>query len=293
MKHTTWSSGLCVSADGTGVVAHAGTIAVRLLAYRSGLTKELSKATARRSFLSIHDRGQVLVDVAVMLADGGEAIGDINVLRHRLGTVPLTGLRDQHRLGPARRDQRGPHRLVAAARLDIRAGQGRAQGAALPAPARARQTDYRRPPAKTANPIELALGQGDRERVRQDRRDTGTRPSDQHQPRPRFRCSTERNPMPPRSGETRGNPTLHPKRSEPSARADLVVSTRGAASPSWSSSARLTSARRRRVAKSEQHRPNWWTMEHATVAWLSADLRERGAHLLRSQAPGLLRAQDT
>ena len=83
MKHTTWSSGLSVSADGTGVVAHAGSIAVRLLADRCGLTKELSKATARRSFAPFHDRGQVLVDVAVMLADGGEAIGDINVLGHQ------------------------------------------------------------------------------------------------------------------------------------------------------------------------------------------------------------------
>ena len=83
MKHTTWSSGLSVSADGTGVVAHAGSIAVRLWADRTGLTKELSRATSRRSFVPVHDRGQVLVDVAVMLADGGEAIGDINVLRHQ------------------------------------------------------------------------------------------------------------------------------------------------------------------------------------------------------------------
>src|SRR4051812_40916173 len=30
-----------------------------------------------------HDRGQVLVDVAVMLADGGEAISDLAVLRHQ------------------------------------------------------------------------------------------------------------------------------------------------------------------------------------------------------------------
>ena len=74
---------LSVSADGTGVVAHAGSVAVRLLADRSGLTKELGKATARRLFVPVHDRGQVLVDVAVMLADGGEAIGGINVLRHQ------------------------------------------------------------------------------------------------------------------------------------------------------------------------------------------------------------------
>jgi hypothetical protein len=83
VKHTTWSAGLSVSADGTGVVAHAGSIVVRLLADRTRLTRELSKATRRRSFRPVHDRGQVLVDVAVMLADGGEAIGDINVLRHQ------------------------------------------------------------------------------------------------------------------------------------------------------------------------------------------------------------------
>ena len=106
MEHTTWSSRLSVSADGTGVVAHAGSVAVRLLADRTGLTKELSKATARRSFAPVHDRGQVLVDVAVMLADGGEAIGDINVLRHQgqvLGPVasPPTVWRALNELTPA------------------------------------------------------------------------------------------------------------------------------------------------------------------------------------------------
>ena len=65
------------------MVAHAGSIATRLLADRSGLTGELSKAMARRGFVPGHDRGRVLADVAVMLADGGEAIADIDVLRHQ------------------------------------------------------------------------------------------------------------------------------------------------------------------------------------------------------------------
>ena len=48
----------------------------------SGLTAGLSAAMAptkqrRRG----HDRGRVLVDLAVMLADGGEAISDLAVLR--------------------------------------------------------------------------------------------------------------------------------------------------------------------------------------------------------------------
>lgn len=75
------------------MVAHAGSIGLRLLADRVGLTGQLSRAMARASFVPVHDRGQVLVDVAVMLADGGEAISDIDVLRHQedvLGPVAST-----------------------------------------------------------------------------------------------------------------------------------------------------------------------------------------------------------
>lgn len=83
MKRTSWSAGLHVTADGTGVVAHAGSAALRLLSDQTGLSAELSKAMARRAFVPGHDRGRVLADVAVMLADGGEAIADIDVLRHQ------------------------------------------------------------------------------------------------------------------------------------------------------------------------------------------------------------------
>lgn len=83
MKSTSWSSGLSVAAGGTGVVAHAGGVAVRLLADRVGLTEALSLALARRSFTPVHDRGRVLVDVATMLAALGEAIADIDTLRHQ------------------------------------------------------------------------------------------------------------------------------------------------------------------------------------------------------------------
>ena len=78
---------MSVTADGVGVLAHAGSVATRLLADRTGLTGELSKAMARRNFVPGHDRGRVLADVAVMLADGGEAIADIDVLRHQDGVL--------------------------------------------------------------------------------------------------------------------------------------------------------------------------------------------------------------
>jgi len=85
-----WSSGLVVSADGTGVVAHAGNVATRMLADQVGLTGALSGAMAKRGFTPGHDRGRVLTDVAVLIAGGGEAIADINTLRHQrevLGSV--------------------------------------------------------------------------------------------------------------------------------------------------------------------------------------------------------------
>ena len=87
MKRTSWSQGLSVTADGTGVVPLAGAVAVRLLADRVGLTEGLSMALARRGFVPVHVRGQVWVDVATMLVAGGEAIADIDTLRHQTAVL--------------------------------------------------------------------------------------------------------------------------------------------------------------------------------------------------------------
>jgi Transposase DDE domain group 1 len=58
-------------------------LTLRLLADRVGLTAALSTALTRRSFQPVHDRCRVWVDVATMLAGGGEAIADIDTLRHQ------------------------------------------------------------------------------------------------------------------------------------------------------------------------------------------------------------------
>ena len=87
MKRTSWSQGLSVTADGRGVVPLAGSVGVRLLADRVGLTDRLSAALTRRGFLPGHDRGRVWVDVATMLTAGGEAIADIDTLRHQEGLL--------------------------------------------------------------------------------------------------------------------------------------------------------------------------------------------------------------
>ena len=83
MQFTAWSKDLRVTADGTGVVSHVGAALLRMLADRAGLTGALSAGLARRGRWPVHDRGRVLVDLAVMIADGGEAICDIDVLRHQ------------------------------------------------------------------------------------------------------------------------------------------------------------------------------------------------------------------
>ena len=73
---------LRITGDGSGVVNHVGARLLADLADQVGLTDALSVAMAptkqrRRG----HDRGGVLVDVAVMLADGGDTISDVAVLR--------------------------------------------------------------------------------------------------------------------------------------------------------------------------------------------------------------------
>jgi hypothetical protein len=71
-----------VTADGRGVVSHAGTRLLADVADACGVSAALSDALGgMRKRRSGHDPGRVLTDVAVMLADGGEAISDLAVLR--------------------------------------------------------------------------------------------------------------------------------------------------------------------------------------------------------------------
>ncbi|MFK0259545.1 IS1380 family transposase [Streptomyces sp. NPDC090445] len=71
-----------VSADGSGVVGHAGSRLLADLADATGLTAAYSAALRPlRPRGSGHDPGRVATDLAVMLADDGEAIADLAVLR--------------------------------------------------------------------------------------------------------------------------------------------------------------------------------------------------------------------
>ena len=81
MQDNAWSKGLTVEVDGHGVVSHTGSAALRLIADNTGLTAALSRGLARRGFSPVHDRGRVLGDLAVCIADGGRVLSDLAALR--------------------------------------------------------------------------------------------------------------------------------------------------------------------------------------------------------------------
>jgi hypothetical protein len=92
-----------VTADGEGLVSHAGVALLVELSDRVGLTGALSGALAgTRERRSAHDPGRVLRDVAVMLADGGDCVTDIDAYR------------GQERLFGARASETTTHRVLKA-----------------------------------------------------------------------------------------------------------------------------------------------------------------------------------
>ena len=82
MKATATRPKIMVTGGGRGVVGHAGARLLADLADATGLSSAFSDALAGlRQRQGGHCPGRIAVDVAVMLADGGEAIADLAVLR--------------------------------------------------------------------------------------------------------------------------------------------------------------------------------------------------------------------
>lgn len=82
-QRTGWARDLRVRVAGKGVVSHVGSALVRLLGDRVGLTAALSKALTVRGFHPEIDRGRLVADLAVAVADGATAIDDLKALRHQ------------------------------------------------------------------------------------------------------------------------------------------------------------------------------------------------------------------
>jgi Transposase DDE domain group 1 len=70
-----------VVADGQGICSHVGAALLGELADRLGLTVELGRRANMGLRAGAHDRGLVLRDLVVMLADGGDCLSDLATLR--------------------------------------------------------------------------------------------------------------------------------------------------------------------------------------------------------------------
>ena len=86
VNHSQPRPAMCVKADGKGLTSHAGTRLLADMAERSGLQDDLSVALSplfrrRRK----HDPGRLLVDLAVMAADGGGYSSDLAPMRNQPG----------------------------------------------------------------------------------------------------------------------------------------------------------------------------------------------------------------
>ena len=70
-----------VSADGDGLVSHAGSALLAQGADKTGLTQALGFAVGEPGLRGgSHDRGRVIRDLAVMLADGGDCLADLRAV---------------------------------------------------------------------------------------------------------------------------------------------------------------------------------------------------------------------
>ncbi len=81
MQATTTRPKITVTADGEGVVSHAGSRLLADVADKTTLTAQLAEDLAGlRKPRARHDPGRVLVDMAVAVADGATTISDVAVL---------------------------------------------------------------------------------------------------------------------------------------------------------------------------------------------------------------------
>lgn len=81
---------LSVITGGESLVSHAGGVLLVETARRSGLAKELSaRCRVWRRPLAVHDPGKIVLDLALMVALGGDAACDLGVLRAQPGLFGL------------------------------------------------------------------------------------------------------------------------------------------------------------------------------------------------------------
>src|SRR4051812_7384817 len=112
-----------VRSDGQGLVSHAGAALVAACAERLGLTKALDRALAGLfERAPTHTPGRVIRDLAVMLADGGDALCDLAAMREQPALFgPVASDSTAYRLIERIAEQPGALEAIRAARAEARA----------------------------------------------------------------------------------------------------------------------------------------------------------------------------
>jgi hypothetical protein len=86
VKNTAAHPKIVVSADGAGIVSHAGAVLLTGTLRATGLDAGLSAVLGRwRPGRAVHDPGKIIADLAVTLALGGDCLADIAMLRAEPG----------------------------------------------------------------------------------------------------------------------------------------------------------------------------------------------------------------
>ncbi len=145
MKTTSTRPKIAVTADGRGVVGHAGARLLADLADATGLSGGFGDALKPlRKRERGHDPGRIAVDLAVMLADGGETITDLAVLRDQpelFGAVAsdptawrLLSAMDSAALGRLRQARAAARELAWAQAFQTRGGMPASTAAGRPIP---------------------------------------------------------------------------------------------------------------------------------------------------------------
>ncbi len=119
MKSTQWSAGMKVTVGGSGITSRAGTAGARMLLDKVGMPTALASAMAGTTAYPGLDRGRLLTDVAVMIADGGTRLGEIAALGDQEELFgPVASVATAWR---ALREASGRTSEIAAARAEVRA----------------------------------------------------------------------------------------------------------------------------------------------------------------------------
>lgn len=86
MKTTSLRPWLPISAGGESVISQAGGVLLAQTARGVGLDRGLSRALRRwRLSGAVHDPGKTMLDLAIMLALGGDCVADVATLRSQPG----------------------------------------------------------------------------------------------------------------------------------------------------------------------------------------------------------------